>query len=132
MQHLQSVLEKTSTRKHDILVMTVRGISKGGAGEYELSQNQLFTNYEQKLFTHVVSAAEKQGKPVELVVVPGVNPFDAMVQISLREWKASRLVTGVSARMDSEVAGESDGHGAASLAIPFHWKSFPRAVRQFT
>ncbi len=38
----------------------------------------MFTGYEQELFTRVVAMAEKEGKPVELVVVPGINPFDAM------------------------------------------------------
>ena len=28
----------------------------------------------------MVEMAEKEGKPVELLVVPAVNPFDAMVQ----------------------------------------------------
>ena len=40
-------------RRHDIVVMTVRPISTG-AGEYELAENQLFTDYERELFTHVV------------------------------------------------------------------------------
>src|SRR5207249_10892717 len=70
--HLQSVLEKTNLRRHDIVVITVRGVSTG-AGEYELGENQLFTDYERELFTKVVSMAEKQGKKVDLLVVPGVN-----------------------------------------------------------
>lgn len=119
MMHLQTVLEKTSTRKHDILVMTIRGISKAGAGEYELSPNQLFTSYEQKLYTKVVSMAEKEGKPVELVVVPGVNPFDAMVQTAAR-LNASRLVTGVSSRMDSEELARRIGRAWERLPEPRH------------
>jgi hypothetical protein len=35
MEHLESVLEKTNMRRHDIVVMTVRNISTG-AGEYDL------------------------------------------------------------------------------------------------
>ncbi len=99
--HLESVLHKTNTLKHDIVVMTVRGVSAAGAGEYLLSESQMFTGYEQELFTRVVAMAEKEGKPVELVVVPGINPFDAMVHTASK-LKASRLVTGVSARMVSE------------------------------
>src|SRR6185436_2227760 len=98
--HLEAVLRKTNTRKQDIVVVTTRSISSG-AGEYDLSEGQLFTHYEQELFTRVVSVAEKEGKTVELLVVPGVNPFDALVQTAAR-LQASRLVTGVSARMDSE------------------------------
>ncbi len=119
MQHLEAILEKTSTRRHDILVMTIRGIPKVGAGEYELKPNQLFTNYEQKLYTKVVSMAEKQGKPVDLVVVSGVNPFDAMVQTAAK-LKASRLVTGVSSRMDSEELARRIGRAWERLPEPRH------------
>jgi hypothetical protein len=119
MPHLQSVLNKTSVRKHDIVVMSVRAVSKAGAGEYGLSRNQLFAEYEQELFTHVVSMAEKQGKPVELVVIPGLNPFDAMVQTAAR-LRASRLVTGVSARMASEELARRIGQAWERLPEPRH------------
>jgi hypothetical protein len=98
--HLERVLEKTNMRRHDIVVMTVRQIS-AGAAEYGLRDDQIFAQYEQELFSHVVSVAEKQGKTVELLVVPAVNPFDAMVQTASR-LGASRLVVGVSARMQSD------------------------------
>lgn len=100
MDHLQRVLEKNNMRRHDIVVMTVRPIS-AGAGEFELAESQLFTPYEQELFSRVVTMAEKQGKHVELLVVPGVDAFDAMVQ-SAQRLKASRLVTGVSTKMTSD------------------------------
>ncbi len=79
MEHLKRVLDKTNLRRHDIVVMTVRPISTG-AGEYDLSEAQLFSDYEKELFSHVVEMAEKEGKPVELLVVPAVNPFDALAQ----------------------------------------------------
>jgi hypothetical protein len=69
MTHLKKVLEKTNTRRHDIVVMTVRQVSTG-SGEYDLHQDQIFSDYEQELFSHVVTAAEKQGKHVDLLVVP--------------------------------------------------------------
>jgi len=119
MQHLQTVLQKTNTRKHDIVVMTVRGVSAAGTGEYALSENQLFTNYERELFSRVVSLAEKEGKTVELVTVPGVNPFDAMVQTAAT-LKASRLVSGVSARMDSEELARRIGRAWERLPEPRH------------
>ena len=67
-----------------------------GAAEYDLRDDQLFAGYEQELFSHVVTVAEKQGKRVELLVVPAVDPFDAMVQTAT-SLQASRLVAGVSA-----------------------------------
>jgi len=119
MQHLQSVLEKTNVRKHDIVVMTIRGVSTAGTGEYGLSEEQLFTDYERELFSRVVSIAEKEGKPVELLTVPGINPFDAMVQTA-STLKASKLVSGVSARMDSEELARRIGAAWEKLPEPRH------------
>ena len=119
MQHLQTVLQKTNVRKQDIVVMTVRGISTAGAGEYLLSEDQIFTDYERELFSRVVSMAEKEGKPVELLTVPAVNPFDAMVRTAAT-LKASRLVSGVSARMDSEELARRIGKAWEALPEPRH------------
>jgi amino acid transporter len=118
MEHLRKVLQKTNLRRHDIVVMTVRTIS-AGAGEYDLSDEQMFSDYERELFSHVVEIAEKEGKPVELLEVPAVNPFDAMVQ-SAAKLKASRLVTGVSARMPSEELARRIGLAWESLPEPRH------------
>jgi amino acid transporter len=116
--HLEMVLQKTNLRRHDIVVMTVRPVSTG-AGEYELSQKQLFSDYEQELFSRVVTVAEKQGKTVDLLVVPGVDPFDAMVQAA-QKLQASRLVTGVSSRMDSEELARRIGQAWERLPEPRH------------
>jgi amino acid transporter len=121
MEHLKRVLEKTNLRKHDIVVMTVRQISTGAA-EYDLSQDQLFSDYERELFSHVVEVAEKEGKPVELLVVPAVNPFDAMVHAA-NTLRASRLVTGVSARMESSELARRMG-----LA----WQNLPEGRHAFS
>jgi amino acid transporter len=119
MQHLQAVLQKTNVRKHDVVVMTIRGVSTAGTGEYLLSEDQLFTEYERELFSRVVSIAEKEGKPVELLTVPGVNPFDAMVHTAAT-LKVSRLVSGVSARMDSEELARRIGRAWEKLPEPRH------------
>src|SRR5438034_5324011 len=116
MSHLENVLQKTNLRRHDIVVMTVRAVSTG-AGEYDLAENQLFTDYERELFTRVVAMAEKEGKTVDLLVVPAVNPFDAMVQTAAK-LQASKLVSGVSARMDSEELARRIGRAWERLPEP--------------
>jgi hypothetical protein len=116
MEHLKRVLEKTNLRRHDIIVMTVRPVTTG-AGEYELSEAQIFSDYEKELFSHVVELAEKQGKPVELLVVPAVNPFVAMAQTA-NSLQASRLVTGVSARMESDELARRIGLAWETLPEP--------------
>jgi amino acid transporter len=118
MAHLQTVLQKTNLRRHDIVVMTVRTMSTG-AGEYDLKDEQIFADYEKELFTRVVALAEKEGKPVELLVVPGLDPFDAMVRTA-EKVNASRLVTGVSATMDSNELARRIGLAWERLPEPRH------------
>jgi len=118
MDHLRKVLEKTNLRRHDIVVMTVRQISTG-AGEYDLTEGQLFSDYESELFTHVVELAEREGKTVELMVIPAMDPFDAMVQTAAT-LKAARLVTGVSAKMASEELARRIGLAWEKLPEPRH------------
>ena len=118
MEHLKRVLEKTNLRKHDIVVLTVRTLTTG-AGEYELAEEQIFSDYEKELFSHVVELAEKEGKPVELLVVPAVDPFDAVVHAA-STLQASRLVTGVSARMESDELARRIGQAWQKLPEPRH------------
>jgi amino acid transporter len=119
--HLLSVLQKTNMRRHDIVVMTVRQISTG-AGEYQLGENQLFTDYERQLFTKVVEMAEIEGKTVELLVVPSSDPFQAIVQTAAK-LQANRVVTGSSLRMDT-----------AELArrIGLAWETLPEPRQPFS
>src|SRR5262249_13428493 len=118
MEHLHNALIKTNLRRHDIVVVTVRGVTTGAA-EYDLGENQLFTDYEKELFTRVVEMAEKEGKPVDLPVVPGLNPFDAMVQTAAK-FQASRLVTGVSAKRAAEELARQIGQAWERLPQPRH------------
>ena len=116
LHHLKNILERTNLRRHDIIVMTVRNVSTGAA-EYALGENQLFTDYEQELFTRVVTVAEKEGKKVDLVVVPAVDAFDAMVQTAAR-LGASKLVTGVSERMAQDELAHRIGRAWERLPEP--------------
>lgn len=118
LHHLQKVLEKTNIRRHDIVVMTVRPIVMG-TGEHNLREDQLFSDYERELFSRVVAMAEREGKPVSLLTVPATDPFVAMVQ-SAQRLKASRLVTGVSARMSSEELAHRIGRAWEKLPEPRH------------
>jgi amino acid transporter len=117
-EHLRRTMRKTNLRRHDIVVMTVRPVSTG-AGEYELRTDQIFSDYEQDLFSRVVTVAEKEGKPVELLVVPAVDPFDAMVQTA-SNLKASKLVTGISEKMASDELARHIGLAWERLPEPRH------------
>jgi hypothetical protein len=82
-------------------VLTMRIVSGPGGGESELYDENLFTEYEQRLFTRVVALAEKHGKPVELLVVPATNIFDAVAQAALR-LDSAEVVAGQSSKMTSQ------------------------------
>ena len=117
MAHLKRTLHKTNLRRHDIVVMTVRIL--GADSEYDLNEDQLFGADEKALFTAVVSLAEKEGKPVELLVVPAIDPFDALVQTADR-LKVTRLVTGVSPMMTSDELARRIGLAWERLPEPRH------------
>ncbi len=116
--HLRSVLHKTNMRRHDIVVMTVRQVSAGTA-DLQLTQNQIFTDYERELFSKVVEVAEKEGKTVELLVVPSPDPFGAIVQTAQR-LQASRVVTGASLRMETAELARRIGLAWEGLPEPRH------------
>jgi amino acid transporter len=117
MSHLQRTLQRTNLRRNDIVVMTVRPL--GPDSEYELKDDQVFGTDEKELFSAVVNLAEKEGKPVELLVVPALNPFDALVQTA-SQLKVSRLITGVSPKMTSDELARQIGLAWERLAEPRH------------
>ena len=91
----------------------------GPDSEYDLKDDQVFGGDEKALFTDVVNMAEKEGKPVELLVVPAINPFDALVQTA-DQLKVSRLITGVSPKMSSEELARQIGLAWERLPEPRH------------
>ncbi|HSB11768.1 MAG TPA: APC family permease [Blastocatellia bacterium] len=101
LSHLDAALEETDTESQDIVVMTVRLIRGPDAGERDLYDASLFTDYEQRLFTRVVALAERHGKPVDLVVVPATNIFDAVAQTALR-LDSAEIVAGASSKMSAQ------------------------------
>jgi hypothetical protein len=117
MQHLRRTLQKTDLRRNDIVVMTVRtGVPDS---EYALNKDQIFGVDERSLFSAVVTMAEKEGKPVELLVVPAIDPFEGVVRTA-QELKVSRLVTGVSQRMTSDELARRIGLAWETLPEPRH------------
>jgi hypothetical protein len=117
LQHLRRTLQKADLRRNDIVVMTVRPLALDS--EYDLNQEQVFGETERELFTTVVNMAEKEGKRVELLVVPAIDPFDAVVQTA-NKLKVSRLVTGVSANMISDELARRIGLSWERLPEPRH------------
>jgi hypothetical protein len=78
------------------VALAVRTVNPAGSGEHELEPSQIFAEDETKLFSKVVTLAEKAGKPVKLLAVPGTDPNLAGVQIA-QKLQSSRIVAGTSA-----------------------------------
>src|SRR5262249_37208801 len=120
LSHLDRVLERTDTEEQSIVVMTVRLITGPDSGESNLYGASLFTDFEQRLMTKVVALAEKHGKPVELLVVPSNNIFDAVVQ-SARRLDSADIVAGLSAKMTVEEQATNLGrHWEQLINKPHH------------
>ncbi len=115
LSHLSHVLESTNTEEKDIVVMTTRLVTGHDGGERDLYDENLFTQYEQRLFTRVVSLAEKHGKPVELLVVPAANIFDAVGQTA-QLLDVEQIVAGTSAKMTTHEQSQQMGRSWERLA----------------
>jgi amino acid transporter len=120
LNHLRWVLERTDTREQDVVVMTAR-ISQFGAAAYGLSTEQVFSDYEQTLFTRAVSVAESVGKKISLLVVPARDPWSAIVQTA-HNLESSSVVAGLSSKMTT--AEQAFNLGRA-------WEAIPEPKQQF-
>jgi hypothetical protein len=67
-----------------------------------------FTARESELFTHCVQLAEKAGKTVKLLTVPGNDPIKSIVQTAAR-LKSTRIVVGASPKMSPSQQGHAVG-----------------------
>jgi hypothetical protein len=117
LEHLKRVLEKTDTRRIDIFVLAVRSVTQAGSGEHPLDADQIFTPSETELFSKVVYLAEKAGKHVELLVVPGLDPNLVGVQTAAK-LQSSRIVAGVSTKMSPAEQGRRVGEAWQKLPPP--------------
>jgi amino acid transporter len=117
LQHLERILRKTDTRKMDIVVLSVRQVTLAASGEYPLESAQIFSDDETTVFTRVVSLGEKAGKHVELMVVPGNDPYEAVVQTAAR-LQSSRIVMGLSPKLTPSEQGAQVGRYWEQLPEP--------------
>lgn len=98
LRQLDWVLDQPDSAARDVVVLTVRVI---GPGQQGTTDDQVFSAYEQQLFTRVVSVAERHGRRVLLLVAPGANVFDALAQAAVR-LRSGSIVVGESEVMTPE------------------------------
>jgi len=92
---LEMALQRAGRRQAQIVVLHVRMLRRGALGEYDLDPGRLFSSIEQLLFTKVLSAAEKEGKPVRLAVAAGNDLWEAILRTAAN-LQSSTIVTGIS------------------------------------
>ena len=101
----------------DIVALSVRRVTPAGSGEHPLEAGQIFSDAETMVFTRVVSLAEKAGKHLELIVVPGPDPYEAAVQTAAR-LQSSRIVMGLSPKLTPAEQGAEVGRCWERLPEP--------------
>jgi amino acid transporter len=115
--HLRGVLERVDSRKIDIIALTVKRTSGWGSGGHELEVDQIFSSNVASLFSKVVTIAEKAGKHVELLVVPGRNYNHAIAQIAQRI-QTNLVVMGLSSKMNASEQAKAFGDAWEQLPHP--------------
>jgi amino acid transporter len=95
---LEAALRRAKRGKAEIVVLHVRMLRRAALGEYDLAPDQLFSTIEQLLFTKVLAAAEKEGKPVRLAVVAANDLWEGILRTA-ENLQSGTVVAGSSAKM---------------------------------
>src|SRR5215472_19189076 len=120
LNHLRWTLETTDTHDADVVAMEAR-LTGYGSADSGLAMEQIFSDYEQTLFTKAVSIAESYGKTISLLVVPARDVFSAIVQTA-NSLESAAVVSGLSSKMSGEEQAFRLGQA---------WEAMPEPKRQF-
>jgi len=82
-----------------------------------MEASQVFDHYEQELFTAAVAVAEKEGKPISLLVVPATDVFDA-IMVTAQRLDSARVICGLSNKLTADEQAKLTGDAWERMPEP--------------